>query len=848
MASTTKKLPKIKREIDKLKFKVDELCDHEIPHLGAASPDRKSVYDKCSNLTAAVYDLISQIGQLSLKNEKLPTKEFEAAKAAEGRRLTVLREKLEQISSQLEPDEVEEDYLSKFVGGDAPSVSDANSFDGHHEADGDDYETDESIEVYRVEAFGDFAGEEVGDLQFKKGEILTIITTRDDGWWTAENKDGKTGLVPSTLLKILDDEEDDKEVENKDKPGKIGEPRKDLLLKCYIFELLENDLDYDFYVVNMKTIYAKNEKSFRALGGVYVRLAATVVYYIAKADTERWFVDMTIPYEIITIGKTGTGFKKNLGDFEGHETTHCFGCMKIQLQVSGRDPEQTTVNDVLKAMKAVPSGFRSSTLGIMLKQEEHKTSFWLTPKLSSSNLSFRDLFWDPVNKKLRPRAVKLTRTFSLMGAKFIPLPGAGLEVKSRHVRISFWDGKNVYGNIHTVRAIAVEKDEQSWSFTPRLSVFLPSLYDGECIARINSATENLALLFELNYSYVRTTTEDKGELSAGWCTLPLFEKDGTPIVNKNYELALHGGTPFEKGVDVDAALSLKTSQSLFQSLIRTNRQPRLIVKLTPINRVEKAQFDLLPDLLITCERHIKFIVLYRELLANTYLKDGEPSGEYICDPIMANICKAFDFSDLIDALQMIWNERSKVNLSRSQKRDQAHMLKFFRQCFIESTFSIMNNVKFPPYIWANETAEQERVKFITSYLAEKNSLALMFAPSSTFKPFNTRKVSFDVLSNKSLLNSETERERRPLDNADKIKEENCCCPRLSVVPMAGDFLKGLPSFNKENFSRFHADGVQSKSTNLQQKRNLSSTDNASPSRKVPRLGAASNDDKSTEND
>ncbi|XP_065059578.1 nephrocystin-1-like isoform X2 [Rhopilema esculentum] len=662
MASTTKKLPKIKREIDKLKFKVDELCDHEIPHLGAASPDRKSVYDKCSNLTAAVYDLISQIGQLSLKNEKLPTKEFEAAKAAEGRRLTVLREKLEQISSQLEPDEVEEDYLSKFVGGDAPSVSDANSFDGHHEADGDDYETDESIEVYRVEAFGDFAGEEVGDLQFKKGEILTIITTRDDGWWTAENKDGKTGLVPSTLLKILDDEEDDKEVENKDKPGKIVSEKPPLQKK--------------------------------------------------RSGKDLW--------QSLRMSKA-----------------------------------ETTVNDVLKAMKAVPSGFRSSTLGIMLKQEEHKTSFWLTPKLSSSNLSFRDLFWDPVNKKLRPRAVKLTRTFSLMGAKFIPLPGAGLEVKSRHVRISFWDGKNVYGNIHTVRAIAVEKDEQSWSFTPRLSVFLPSLYDGECIARINSATENLALLFELNYSYVRTTTEDKGELSAGWCTLPLFEKDGTPIVNKNYELALHGGTPFEKGVDVDAALSLKTSQSLFQSLIRTNRQPRLIVKLTPINRVEKAQFDLLPDLLITCERHIKFIVLYRELLANTYLKDGEPSGEYICDPIMANICKAFDFSDLIDALQMIWNERSKVNLSRSQKRDQAHMLKFFRQCFIESTFSIMNNVKFPPYIWANETAEQERVKFITSYLAEKNSLALMFAPSSTFKPFNTRKVSFDVLSNKSLLNSES---------------------------------------------------------------------------------------------
>ena len=29
---------------------------------------------------------------------------------------------------------------------------------------------------------------------------------------------------------------------------------------------------------------------------------------------------------------------------------------------------------------------------------------------------------------------------------------------------------------------------------------------------------------------------------------------------------------------------------------------------------------------------------------------------------------------------------------------------------------------------------------------------------------------------------------------------------------AGDFLKGLPSFNKENFTRFNADGVQAKST------------------------------------
>eukprot|EP00112_Aurelia_sp_Birch-Aquarium-sp1_P018579 Seg4450.1 transcript_id=Seg4450.1/GoldUCD/mRNA.D3Y31 product=Nephrocystin-1 protein_id=Seg4450.1/GoldUCD/D3Y31 len=415
---------------------------------------------------------------------------------------------------------------------------------------------------------------------------------------------------------------------------------------------------------------------------------------------------------------------------------------------------ETTVTDVLKAMKAVPSGFRTSTLGTLLKNENHKTSFWLTPKLSSSNLAFRDLFWDPLNKKLRTRTAKLTRTFTLLSARCIPPPGAGLEVKSRHVRVAFWDGKNVFGNIHTVRAVPMDRDEQSWTFTPKFSGFLPSLYDGECIARINSATDNLALLLELNYSYVRTTTEEKGELSAGWCSLPLFETDGSPVVNKNYELQVRGGTPFEKGVEVDSAVSMKNSQSLFQSLIRTNKQPRLVVKLTPINRVSKVQYDLLPDLLITCDRHVKFVVYYRELLASIYLKDDELKGDCLCDPVLANFCKAFDYSDLIDSLQMTWSDRTKSNLSRSQKRDPAHMLRLFKQCFIEITFAIMQSTNFPSYVWANENVENERIRFITGYLSDKNSLAKLFSPQSNFKPFNAQKVSFDIMSKNCLLNSE----------------------------------------------------------------------------------------------
>lgn len=38
------------------------------------------------------------------------------------------------------------------------------------------------------------------------------------------------------------------------------------------------------------------------------------------------------------------------------------------------------------------------------------------------------------------------------------------------------------------------------------------------------------------------------ELSCGWGLLPLFTADGGPLENKNYEVKLFGGTPFEKNV------------------------------------------------------------------------------------------------------------------------------------------------------------------------------------------------------------------------------------------------------------------------------------------------------------
>eukprot|EP00794_Sanderia_malayensis_P010058 gene10058-11087_t len=111
MATDTRKLPKIQREIDELKRKIDDLRGRDLPDLGVTSPERRVAYKKSTDLKADVFDLIYQVGQLSLKDERLPTAEFEAKKSQECRRLAAMKEQLEKISHQLEPDEMEEEYL-----------------------------------------------------------------------------------------------------------------------------------------------------------------------------------------------------------------------------------------------------------------------------------------------------------------------------------------------------------------------------------------------------------------------------------------------------------------------------------------------------------------------------------------------------------------------------------------------------------------------------------------------------------------------------------------------------------------------------------------------------------------
>ncbi|XP_047139999.1 nephrocystin-1 isoform X2 [Hydra vulgaris] len=715
-SGTSSQLIKLTREIDRIKFKVDDICSNELPNIGVASSDRLAVLNVVKELQNDVGLIIRKLKTLTATDERMVTSIFEKQKSQESQRILNLQSKLNSIIDQLEPDKVEEDYfrslspqqkikgnrkmkqeiltededgsdLSESIskgdkhtslsegdqdeeenngendddeqeknGEDYDDNDDDDDDDNDDDDDDDDEEEEEDSEVkkknirnkdnyiYCVEALSDFKAEQEGDLTFLKGEIIYITKANEDGWWDGVNKKGDNGLVPSTLVKVVEDN-------TKRKLNELSSSTK------------------------------------------------------KKSGKELW--DSTLR--------------------------------------KSSPPAKIGVTDVLKAMKAVPSGFRNSTLGKLYKLEVNRASSWVHPKASSSNVQFDYLFWDNINEQLRCQSVSICRIISLISARSIPIPGVGISILSRHIYITLWDNSKILSNIHVVRAVPTNIEE-NWAFTPKVTKMIPSLYDGEVIVRANIQNKDVCVLFELNYTYVRLSTGEVSDICCGWASLPLFDEVGAPVENKSFELTLKGGTPFEKGVVLDMTLSLNSNQSFLQNLIHFNRQPRIIVKTTNCSKLDKETFDLLPDTLVTCQKYSRFIGLYRHHAALLCCKEETISSEPICDPILSHFPRALDFADMMDALNMTWNEKSRISLKRAQRRDVNYLHSLFEQCFYESIYGLFQVSNLPSMEWANENVERARYGFIMDFLQRKNALGNLLSSDIAFKPLNVNKLKFDVVS------------------------------------------------------------------------------------------------------
>ena len=65
----------------------------------------------------------------------------------------------------------------------------------------------------------------------------------------------------------------------------------------------------------------------------------------------------------------------------------------------------------------------------------------------------------------------------------------------------------------------------------------------------------------LSWNFVfhsRQSSKEKGEFSCGWTLMPLLDEAGAVVGNKTFDQQVHGGTPYEKGVEVDPSISRRS--------------------------------------------------------------------------------------------------------------------------------------------------------------------------------------------------------------------------------------------------------------------------------------------------
>ncbi|XP_014671791.1 PREDICTED: nephrocystin-1-like [Priapulus caudatus] len=535
----------------------------------------------------------------------------------------------EDVSVEESQDEDEEEEEEEGE----PEVDDEQHSDGSHQ----------SINVHLFEAVANFEGQQKEDLSIKVGDVLALITARDDGWWLMENNKQETGLVPSTYLKVVDQ---DKVEDTKDRPQ------------------------------------SKSSALWRN---------------IKQAVAE------------------------------------------------------TSVTDVLSAFGAIPAGCRPSMLGKVLSEGQHTVASYLVPKLSASHAGFRDLFWNQNSNKIRQRALRLLRMITIVSCRRIPFIGRAqnLDVTSRHVRLCLFDGSKILSNIHTVRATFTENRSTTWSFPSRPN-HLPSDEEPTCFLRSSDMSRTLGALLELGISFIRKSTGEEGELSCGWVHLPLFDEHGTSLHSKSYELLVHGGTPFEKGVEVDPSVSRREEFNPLRTLLSGSKQPRLVVRLSSPSKDQKVILNTLPDVLVAPLGYLHFVSFYRQLLAEALLCDRTrmDSAELIHSPLLSTFSSAVGVPDLMDALQVVWAERVKTT-PRSEKRDAEHMRELFVTVYMETVYPLLHNASLVCSRFDDHNSTEARREEISKHVKkvkESRVLASLLSSDSQFEPLDVSELAFDLLS------------------------------------------------------------------------------------------------------
>ncbi|ORX78921.1 hypothetical protein BCR32DRAFT_269782 [Anaeromyces robustus] len=384
------------------------------------------------------------------------------------------------------------------------------------------------------------------------------------------------------------------------------------------------------------------------------------------------------------------------------------------------------------------------------------------PVLDKTGINFKDLYLDPNTQTLYPIISQCTSAFSLISAKNIPQISTEFDVYNYYVKMALFKNSSLCSNIHNIIATPSVDSPSNWKFSAKSSILFPGDDENTCFVRSNNSDYNMYILFELcvtvsikkdesntnngkniknNYENITfKKTNNVADICCGWGLFPLFTPDGGPIENRTYEIKLNSGIPFGE----QKQNSNVEKKGIFQSLLGTDKNPRLNIRVWKLGKSMLNEINTLPVNIISFISIVPILSIYRRYLAQ--ILHNMPNKSILepkFNPVLAIMPKIGEYPELLRYLALVWDYKFK-SLKRSEKKQFSVLIQYFKDCVLTvwPLISLLNI---------------DNIDILSSginLIQQKGPVACLLNETGEFgfKPFDMEELTFDYLNYVEILN------------------------------------------------------------------------------------------------
>ncbi|BHF75436.1 Nephrocystin-1 [Sparganum proliferum] len=563
-----------------------------------------------------------------------------------------------------------------------------------------------------------WSSQEEGDLSINTGEMVHVFKKRDDGWWSAVNRNGKQGLVPSNFLapaKKITSASDAKTLSAKPLGVSVGEHS-------------QSD------VSEVEEVFSEEEEA-----AVAEEPAALPLRTVAGKDGD----GEDAGSEDIGGGGDSRGVDVPFAEPASFSLLNKEKPRKRSSLAKSEPAQKKTMMASLTSVDSLPLGLHASTLK-QWETYQYSLGYWLQPQLDSSGLRLADLTFDASASKVVPRPGQWQRIITIQKVANLPsLPQTDLMEVRKCVRLCLYDGRTVISNIYQM---ALSSSDKGSVYSVNPLIIDPTQKSAEfsdVFVRRNSADRDFSILFEVAATVRKLNSEETIEVGCGWATIPAYQEDGNPIQNKVFELELTPGAPMEKRTRFSTDLPRFASASRRAS----SQLPKVVVRLAAPNKRQIGYLDCLPDTLIGGCAYLPLLVFYRELMAEELTTNRASSVAVIrhLPPVLANFPDVVNCPLLLEALRVTWNTREKSAAS-SFRRNSVVARRTFSSHFLRAVFPLTSVYGLIP-----ENSDQPEVfaKAAKSVLelarqCEKDPLSVLLSDTWDQKPLKETQLVLSI--------------------------------------------------------------------------------------------------------